>query len=322
MKAIKNRFLLVIFGPTSVGKTDFAFTIARGIPAEIVNMDVGQLYVPLAIGTAKPDWRASSVPHHLFDIINEPRNFTTIEYRTKLLDTLEGIWQRGKIPIVVGGSGFYLRSIFFPPRANTAEIDVEGLYPSGTNFWQKLYEIDPDRAVQIDEHDMYRIKRALEIWHGTGKLPSSFVSTYHPPADFLLIMLTRERKELYERINARVHAMIQQGWLDEVAPLRDTAWEEFMQQKKLIGYNELLDYFSKKNGKENDLPRFVSRIQKRTRNYAKRQRTFWKMLEREFKTVASDQQQAVGCLETVNLTLVNLNLYIKELLDRLSVIGY
>ncbi len=321
MKPIKNRFILIVFGPTAVGKNDFALAIASGIPVEIVNMDVGQLYTPLSIGTAKPDWRASSVPHHLFDIVNEPKNFTTVEYRTMLLDTLEGIWQRGNLPIVVGGSGFYLRSIFFPPRADTAEIDIEGLYPLGTNFWQKLYEIDPDRAVQIDKNDAYRIKRALEIWHGTGKLPSSFVSTYHPPSDFLLVTLTRERKKLYERINARVNVMIQKGWLDEVALLRDTAWEEFMQQKKLIGYNELLDYFSKQQNKEDDLPCFVARIQKRTRNYAKRQHTFWNMLEREFKTVTFDQQQAIGCLETVNLTLVNLNLYIKNLLDRLSAIG-
>ena len=110
--------MLIIFGPTAVGKTDFALKVAERVPAEIVNMDVGQLYTPLSIGTAKPNWRSETVPHHLFDYVDKPRNITVVEYRKILLEVLEDIWQRGKLPIIVGGSGFYLKSIFFPPCAD------------------------------------------------------------------------------------------------------------------------------------------------------------------------------------------------------------
>ncbi len=318
MNSRKHNFFLIIFGPTSVGKSDVALTIANNMPAEIVNMDVGQLYTPLSIGTAKPDWRSSPIPHHLFDVINEQRNFTATEYRRMLLEILEGIWQRGKLPIVVGGSAFYLRSIFFPPPAYTKGIDIQALYSDTEDLWQKLHEIDPTRAQQIDKQDMYRIKRALAIWHETGKLPSSFEAIYQPPADFVLLMLTRERKELYDRINIRVHQMINKGWLDEVEKLCGTDWEKFIQQKKLIGYNELIDYHTKV-GENKDLNQVVNTIQKRTRNYAKRQHTFWNMLEQELKTATFSKKHAVGCIESVNLTFSDLHLYIKELLQRLSI---
>lgn len=110
-----NRTMIIISGPTAAGKSDFALELAEKIPSEIINMDMGQMYAALSIGTAKPDWQSSSIVHHLFDSIDSPRNYTVVEYRKNVLEILEGIWAKKKLPIVVGGSGFYLKSLFFPP---------------------------------------------------------------------------------------------------------------------------------------------------------------------------------------------------------------
>ncbi len=111
-----EKFILIIFGPTGVGKTACADHIAKSQPIEIINMDMGQLYTPLTIGTAKPDWQSSPVTHHMFDIINDPVNFTVAEYRSKVAALVQEIWQRNKLPVLVGGSGFYVRSLLFPPQ--------------------------------------------------------------------------------------------------------------------------------------------------------------------------------------------------------------
>src|SRR5439155_3099719 len=114
MNRAYNPYMIILFGPTAVGKTELALALASEISAEIVNMDVGQLYTPLSIGTAKPPWKTSSVLHHLFDVINEPKNCTVAEYRDLLIGTLHTIWARGNVPLLVGGSAFYLRSVLFP----------------------------------------------------------------------------------------------------------------------------------------------------------------------------------------------------------------
>ena len=162
MKITNLPFMLVVYGPTGVGKTDFALAIAERVPSEIINMDVGQFYTPLSIGTAKPDWKHSAVAHHLFDIIDTPANFTVTEYRSLLYKTIKEVRDRGRLPILVGGSGFYLHALLFPPQAAIPDVDISELYPVETNLWQKLYDIDPERALHIDKSDEYRIKRALE----------------------------------------------------------------------------------------------------------------------------------------------------------------
>ncbi len=115
-------YTLIITGPTASGKTDLSLAIAREIDAEIINGDVGQFYTPLSVGTAKPDWRNQEVPHHLFDIISEPQDFSVSAYRQLVIDTAEKVWQRGRLPIIVGGSLFYIKSLFFPPMQQHASV--------------------------------------------------------------------------------------------------------------------------------------------------------------------------------------------------------
>jgi len=309
-------FMLIIYGPTGVGKTDIACMIGERIPAEIVNIDMGQFYTPLSIGTAKPDWKNSTIPHHLFDIINTPTHQTVAEYRKLLYDTVQKIINKGKLPILVGGSGFYVHSLLFPPQAINTYVDISSLYSEKSNLWDELYKIDSQRALNINKSDQYRINRALSIWHSTGKLPSSYTSLYSPEADYLILFLERDRKELHQRINTRVLEMINQGWIQEAQALVGTQWQEFIQHKNLIGYNEIFEYLSNPKTNENFLA-MVDKISAQTRQYAKRQFTFWRKLEREIKKEKQYTGTYIGCLETVNLTTMKIDLYINELLKRL-----
>jgi tRNA dimethylallyltransferase len=308
--------MLIVYGPTGVGKTDVALAIAQHIPAEIINMDMGQFYAPLSIGTAKPDWKNSDVPHHLFDIIDTPVNYTVTEYRTLLYKTVEEVLQRGRLPILVGGSGFYLHALLFPPQVAIGDSDISSFYPTGTDLWSELYAIDPKRALSIDKSDEYRIKRALTIWHSTGKLPSSYAPIYQPEVDFIIIFLERDRQELKERINGRVLEMFEHGWIAEAKALIETPWKQFIQRKNLIGYSEIFDYLSSKKS-DVDFRLMVNSISAQTRQYAKRQFTFWRKLEREIKKERQYTGTSIGCLETVNLTNTDIHLYINELLKRL-----
>jgi len=307
---VLKKQLIILFGPTGVGKTDIAEKIASTIPAEIVNMDVGQLYSPLTIGTAKPDWRLSPIPHHLFDLLELPINYTVVDYRNQVLKTVTEILERGNTPIIVGGSGFYLHALFFPPVAAQVTSKPERVITEYT--WDELYAIDPDRAAAIHKNDSYRIRRALAIWASTGSKPSHMKAPFEPlPFPTTLICLTRERSELYERINDRVLAMMKAGWVEEVERLCGTAWEQFLREKKLIGYNELIDYCCHDEGQ---LPELISIIQQRTRAYAKRQLAFWKMLSRKIEHERARAELASDLrLEQLNLTLMDLDLYIKQL---------
>jgi len=313
---IHNNHILIIFGPTGVGKTVCADLIAAQVPSEIINLDMGQLYTPLTIGTAKPDWQASPIPHHMFDVINEPRDYSVQQYRDAVMPIMQQIWQRNRLPIFVGGSGFYLRSLFFPPTAERAPFDFEH-EDAPSVLWEQLHAIDQERANCIDRHDIYRIKRALAIWQATGKKPSEYVPHYEPIAPYTIICLERDRQELYARINTRVHEMIAEGWIAEVKELLGSAWESFILRKKIIGYDDII-HFLHGAKEEKYFTKMIGTIQKRTRHYAKRQMTYWRMLERDLITAHQLYEKEHGLLpmqlHEVSLTSTHLEEYINKLL--------
>lgn len=316
-----HNFVIILHGPTGVGKTECADHIASVLPVEFVNSDMGQLYVPLTIGTAKPDWRSSDTPHHLFDILDAPELFSVKSYRTKLEGVLQAIWAKQKIPLIIGGSSYYVTALFFPPYfASATQLASKGTPVSGNlehlssneELWENLHGIDPERANQIDPSDRYRIERALDIWQSTGTKPSDYAPVYDPIADYYFIWITRDRDELYQRINERVEAMIHEGWIEEVKGLRGTKWEPFLRKKKIIGYTEILDYVDGK------IPynKMISATQKRTRNYAKRQITFWRMLKKKLESAlkTKDAGHRLRCaIDTVNLTNSTIERYSEQL---------
>ena len=218
---------------------------------------------------------------------------------------IEAIWARGATPLIVGGSGFYVQSLLFPPipGPETQEFNEK---PD----WDLLFSIDPQRAKNIHPHDTYRISRALNIWKTTGLKPSTLQPSYKPLGRTYVVWVTRDKKQLDERINKRVFQMIDQGWLDECHRLIDTPWEAFLRRKKLIGYCQLFDYLKgTKNLKT--LADAIAVIQQMTCSYAKRQITFWNMLKRHLEGLA-DAVPPVITYE-VNLTLEDPRLYINQL---------
>lgn len=297
----KTPYIIVLFGPTAVGKTDVSFAISEHINTEIINMDVGQFYTPLSIGTAKPDWKEVQPKHHLFDILDTPRNFTVLEYRQRLTQLLEEIWARNNVPLIVGGSGFYLYSLLFAVQDGLDFMNVDDLYKD-KDPWNALYEIDPERALQINKHDTYRILRALSIWHTTHKKPSTNKPVYDPVSSYIVFNLERNRDEIYDRINKRVVAMLEAGFLKEVSLLKDSEWEPFLEEKKIIGYNDLLLFLKSHDQTELSLNKTVELIQKKTRNYAKRQITFWRMLKKKLSLIETCDNVKKGFFKEINLS--------------------
>ncbi len=310
--SLPTRRLIIIYGPTGVGKSSFALALASKLDSEIINADMAQLYKPLSIGTAKPDWLKSSIKHHLFDVIDEPIDCTAMIYRQMVEKMVQEVWSRHKTPIIVGGSGFYIHSLFFVPSGGTASVVPENREEIS---WDLLNQIDPLRAHAIHPHDKYRIARAHAIWRQTGKLPSQMVQTYSPLASsFTILHLTRDRGQLELINNSRTLEMIEKGWLDECKELIERGWEPFVRRKKFIGYSTLFDCIHKKLSREQALPL----IQQRTRQYAKRQETFWRVFPRSFNNVGPEGHGILKSIVELNLTLGQEALYINQLLEKMK----
>ena len=274
---------------------------------------MGQFYKPLSVGTAKPNWQNSSIPHHLFDIISEPENISVAKYRSLLLQKVREISDKNKLPIIVGGSLFYLKSLFYPPvefpLADYPQVELSKI----ENLWDSLNEIDPDRAKQIHPNDTYRLNRALEIWKQTGNLPSSYVPKFNLEFETLFLFLNPDKVSLREKINERTEIMINQdGWVEEVEKIIGTEWEEFLKIKRIIGYPEIIDWI--KLGKRNtDLPGVIEAIKKITWTYARRQNIFWKNLKKQFEAVDNNELE----LNTISSTSIQ-DISIKDICPRLS----
>ncbi len=304
-------YCIIVSGPTGVGKTAFVDALAATFPVEIINGDMGQMYTPLTIGTAKPHLQSATIPHHLFNIVDKPELFTVSLFRIKVKKACEAIWERKKIPIIVGGSSFYITALFFPPVDHAVKI-TKHTYDKTTDLWQELNEIDPERAHQIEPTDTYRLQRALNIWHSTGQKPSLFKSDYNPISRYLFIWLVREREELYARINKRVIEMIDGGWIAEVQQLLNTDWEQFLLQKKILGYSEIIAYCREQLSKE----MLITTIQTKTRNYAKRQITYFRMLLKKLEKaikLSNTAHKKESKVEVLNLTHDSIDSYIKQL---------
>ncbi len=295
--------IIIISGPTGVGKTDLAERLAERLQGEIVNADQGQFYLPLAIGTAKPDWKNSAIKQHLFDCVTEPKNFTNAAYQQAAITCIRDIHARGKRALVVGGSGFYYQTLLWPTATLNKPVSPEADLLMYT--WEELQRIDPVRAAAIHPHDTYRIHRALDIYYQHGLLPSSIKQVYAPAFPYTLIHVTRETEDLYARINQRTGIMLDQGWLQEAAHL-DEAWKTFARQKKTIGYDTIFDY------QEGHITydEMVQTIQLKTRNYAKKQKIFFRSL---YKKIPDCDLPRV--LE-INLTLSPVDLYLDQLTER------
>lgn len=308
---IPSPYIICIYGPTGVGKTAFVRQLARKLPIEVINMDIGQMYQPLTIGTAKPDWRNEPVAHHMFDVFDCPHDYSVATYRADVQKLITQIVSRGNIPVLVGGSGFYLYNLLFPVNENiTINHSSDDYKDKSTHeLWQLLNDIDPVRAQQIHSNDRYRIQRGLLLWKATGKKPSEQVPEYNALMAMIVVELERDRTELYKQINSRVVQMLADGWQQEVEQLRGTKWETFVLRKGLIGYTELLQ------DQKEESSVIIESIAQQTRNYAKQQMSFGRMIAKKLDLCNATLHQKPTYFYRCNLTFAPLDLYLKQLIE-------
>ena len=280
-----KRPLLVILGPTAVGKSDLALKIALSCGGEIVNADSMQVYRGLDIGTGKvPPAERKGIEHHLIDIAEPGVDFSAGEFGRRASEAVSGILERGKLPIVVGGTGLYIKSLLrglapLPERNEEMRTRLRRIAErKGPTFLYRLLKrIDPAYAALVQEKDEQRLVRALEVYFMTGeKLSDSHKSHRFEGSRFnaYKIGLTMPRGLLYERINERVRRMFQAGWVDEVKKLLENRVPESSNAFKAIGYRQILEYLRGNIGLEET----IEEVAKGTRRYAKRQFT-WFMKE-------------------------------------------
>ena len=282
--AIQRTSVVLIFGPTAVGKTALLEAPVFN-NSEIINADSMQVYRNMNIGTAKPDMEfLRRVKHHLIDIREPQQQFHAGEF-VELADQLAAdITQRGKLPVICGGTGFYFKNFIYglpdaPPsneavrRRLQAEFEANG----AEDLRKRLAEIDPASAARINANDNYRILRALEVYESSTKPLSEYEVPSQPRPGYriLLIGLNRDREELYERINMRVDIMFDQGLEAEVASLMAAGCVETDPGMKGIGYREF--FTAGKEGLDNE--QLKELIRRNSRRYAKRQITWFRQLE-------------------------------------------
>ncbi len=279
---MNKKQVIVIVGPTGIGKTSLAQNLAGRLDTQIIHADSRQVYRYMDVGTAKPDMAAqNAVKHHLIDVVAPDECFSAGMYRTMALRAIEDIINMRRIPIIEGGTGLYIRALleglFSAPAADRDYRDhlMElSAQKEGDYLYNELEQIDPKTAERLHPNDQIRIIRALEVYHLTGHP----ISVLHkrclpePKYDFRLFGLNCKRELLYERINKRVLKMMENGLLDEVRKLLDMGYNKGHISMQGLGYRHMLDYLDGVY----QLDMAVSLLQRDTRRYAKRQLTWFR----------------------------------------------
>lgn len=278
--------LLVILGPTATGKTDLALALAREVDMEIISADSAMVYRMLDIGTAKPTpAQRREVPHHLIDIRDPDEDFTVADFRTLATAAVAGIHERGRLPVLVGGTGFYIRSLTrglpFPPVQPNWELrrSLAALAAEKGNAYLhgRLAAADPAAAARIHPNDLQRIIRALEISHHRqqGGEDDSPQPPPEPPYQLVQIGLTMEREALYRRINQRSDEQLAAGWLDEVRAVLAAGYAPDCFGLQILGYRHLTRCLQG----ELSFEEAVRQLKRDTRHFARRQFTWFRREE-------------------------------------------
>ena len=277
--------LLVIAGPTAVGKTKLGIECAKLFNGEIISADCMQVYKKLDIGTAKAsqDEQTQAV-HHMIDFVDPKENYDVAQFKVQATNLIKDISSRGKLPIVVGGTGMYIESLLYPFEFCNSEKNEQIrsnyknlLEEKGNQYvYDLLVKIDPKTAQKLHPNDTKRVIRALEIFDTTGIPKSEQVQEKISDYDFKLLFLNTDREVLYDRINKRVDVMLSQGLENEVKSLIAQGITKENQCFQGIGYREFFDYFENKISYDE----LVNKIKQDSRNYAKRQITWFRHMDK------------------------------------------
>lgn len=274
--------IVTIEGPTAVGKSKFAFEIAKILDTDIISADSRQVYKYLDIGTAKPSLRMlKEIPHHLVSIIDPKENYNAGRFTEDADEVIADLHKRDRIPLIVGGTGFYVKSLkqgLFKapliPNYVREKLESESNKLGSRTMFEKLEQIDPIAAARIDPNDLQRIIRALEVFEYTDKPISKHWQEQRGDEKYIpfSIFVTRERNKLYEAINNRVDTMIDSGLLQEVDNLLNSGYTFDDPGLNTLGYKEFRMLYENRNS----LHEVADKIKQHTRNYAKRQFTWYR----------------------------------------------
>ncbi len=282
--------MLIVLGPTATGKSRLAVEIAQQIKGEIISADSMQVYRGMDIGTAKPTLsERQNIPHHLIDILNPDQAWTVSDFVEETQRLTGEIMNQGKVPIIVGGTGLYLWALIegfsFPITPADKELRMRLEKELLSTLYSRLSTIDPAAAEKIHPNDKKRIIRALEVYELTGKPISKLQEPRRSVAgsDYTLLGLTLPRDKLYEHINQRVDQMIAKGLIEEVQGLLAKGFSNTLPSFQALGYKEVVEYLDGKWTKE----QMIEELKKRTRNFARRQMTWFK----RFKSVVWFESQ-------------------------------
>jgi len=271
----KQPKIIVIVGPTSSGKSELAVKIAKKVKGEIISADSRQIYKNLDIGTGKITRREmKNIPHHLLDIVSPKKNFTVVDYQKLALKKIKDIWQKGKIPIICGGTGFYIQAVIdgivlpnITPNPNLRK-KLEKLETN--KLFDLLKKKDPKRAKNIDAFNRRRLIRALEIVYALGKVPP--LKRKPLSAKILFIGLKKPKDELEKRIEKRIKQWLKRGLLKEIEKLLKMK----LSQKRFKELGLVYVWAFKLYQKEISRQEFINGLKKELLNYAKRQMTWFK----------------------------------------------
>ena len=304
-----SRPLIILTGPTAVGKTALSIELAKAVGGEIISADSMQVYRGMDIGTAKiTASEMQGIPHHLIDILDPAEPFHVAAFQEHCNRCIAEIYERGHIPILVGGTGFYIQAVLYDIDFTQTDTDEEyrKKLQQEAEEWgaealhHRLSHVDPEAAEQINPNNVKRVIRALEYYHQTGQKISAHNAEEQQktsPYQFRYYVLSLPREILYQRINQRVDQMRREGLEDEVRKLADTGCTRDMVSMQGLGYKEILQAFDG----EITLEEAYDRIKQETRHFAKRQFT-WFRRERdvtwlEKERFASEQELLEYCIQ-------------------------
>lgn len=277
-----RKTIVAIVGPTAVGKTQLSIEIAKRFNGEVISGDSMQVYKQFDIGTAKilPE-EMQGIPHHLLDIREPHEEYSAADFKKHVEVLVEEITSKGRLPIIVGGSGLYIQSALFDynfpdikrDEKRTEELMNQVREEGIEEIYHRLELIDPEQAKKIHPNNHRRVIRALEIYETTGKTKTDWEKdqTIETPYDIIFIGLEMERETLYSEINKRVDLMFENGLLEEVTNLHQQGLKD-TQAMKAIGYKEFIDYLE---GRE-ELSEAIDKLKQNSRRYAKRQYTWFR----------------------------------------------
>lgn len=279
---VEKEKVIVIVGPTAIGKTDLSIQLAKELQTEIISGDSMQVYKGMDIGTGKiTKEEMADIPHYMLNIRQPNEDFSVATFKELVEEHIKVINEKGKIPIIVGGTGLYIQAVLFDYQFSEQKRDekftkeLENLLEREGNIalHEKLKKVDPIQASKIHPNNYRRVIRALEVFESTGKTMTERHKTQNKVSkyDYVLIGLEMNRDKLYDRINRRVEKMVQDGLVEEVRALYDKGFSH-TQAMKAIGYKEIIPYLEQ----EMSLDEAVSILQRNSRRYAKRQYTWFK----------------------------------------------